>query len=93
MRLSVGTLYHKWNLQEVGTSVSIHQPALDEDLALPQRHWVTVLCLLLVAHVTLNLGFEVEPESEDTRYLKTCVKSKKKLPESAFLGKKVFDMT
>ena len=73
MGLSVGTLYHKWNYNEEGDSVSVHQPALHQDLALPQRHWVTVLSLLLVAHVTINLGFEVEPESEQVGYFKTYV--------------------
>ena len=70
MGLSVGTLYHKWNYNE---GASVHQPALHKDLALPQRHWVTVLSLLLVAHVTINLGFEVEPESEQVGYFKTYV--------------------
>ena len=35
---------------------------LDQDLALPQRHQAAVLSLLLVAHVAINLGFEVKPE-------------------------------
>ena len=35
---------------------------LDQDLALPQRHQAAVLRLLLVAHVAINLGFEVKPE-------------------------------
>ena len=36
---------------------------LDQDLALPQRHEAAVLSLLLVAHVAINLGFEIKPES------------------------------
>ena len=43
---------------------SVHQATLDEDLPLPERHGVTILGLLLVAHVTVHLGFEVESERE-----------------------------
>ena len=35
---------------------------LDQDLSLPQRHQAAVLRLLLVAHVAINLSFEIKPE-------------------------------
>ena len=40
---------------------SLDDPALHEDLALPERHQAQVLSLLLVAHVAVHLGLEVEP--------------------------------
>ena len=40
---------------------SLDDPALHEDLSLPERHKAGLLRLLLVTHVAVNLRLEVEP--------------------------------
>ena len=39
----------------------LHDPALDQDLAVPQRHEAGVLRLLLVARLSVDLSLEEKP--------------------------------
>ena len=45
--------------------LSLHQPALNQDLSFPKRNRVGVFCLLLVAHVSIDFGFEIKSENRE----------------------------
>ena len=41
-------------------TISLEQPALHKDFALPERNQAAILCLLLIAHVPIYLSLKVK---------------------------------
>ena len=41
-------------------TLSLEQPALHKDFALPERNQAAILCLLLIAHVPIYLSLKVK---------------------------------
>ena len=69
--------FHKYFLLQIFHSPhleawmsSLEQPALHKHLSLPERNQARVLGLLLVAHISLYFGFEIESETKvDNNFL------------------------